>query len=250
MLRRALLALAPPLFFGSAAAAGQPVALDFAQNASGRRFDGIGGLSGGGATSTFLLAYKEPQRSQILDWMFKPGFGASLNILKVEVGSDDQTTDGCEGCHMRSEDEVDCHRGYEWGLMRVPGLPPSLLASPPAHSPLGTFRSLSLPRSRPSTPLSSQLRHPTLSPPPLSRGLSRRAFPVSGRRPRSATPRSSSTACPGRGPAGWASAPTPPTPTSPRPPTTPPSGSSAVRATCTLAPLPTPPPWTAPGCRV
>ena len=39
--------------------------------------------SGGGATSTFLLAYKEPQRSQIMDWMFKPGFGASLDILKV-----------------------------------------------------------------------------------------------------------------------------------------------------------------------
>ena len=37
---------------------------------------------------------------------------------QVEVGSDDQTTDGCEGCHMRSATEVDCHRGYEWGLMK------------------------------------------------------------------------------------------------------------------------------------
>ena len=44
----------------------QNVLLDFASNASGRVFDGIGGLSGGGATSTFLLAYKEPERSQIL----------------------------------------------------------------------------------------------------------------------------------------------------------------------------------------
>jgi hypothetical protein len=25
-----------------------------------------------------------------MDWMFKPDFGASLQILKVEVGSDDQ----------------------------------------------------------------------------------------------------------------------------------------------------------------
>ena len=63
------------------------VPLEWAANSTGRRFDGIGGLSGGGATSTFLLAYKEPQRSEIIDWMFKPGFGASLNILKVEVGS-------------------------------------------------------------------------------------------------------------------------------------------------------------------
>ena len=43
---------------------------------------------GGGAA--FLLAYREPQRSEIMDWMFKPDFGASLQILKVEVGSDDQ----------------------------------------------------------------------------------------------------------------------------------------------------------------
>jgi len=102
----------------AAAAAEASIPLDWAANATGRRFDGIGGLSGGGATSTFLLAYKEPQRSQIMDWMFKPDYGASLQILKVEVGSDDQTTDGCEGCHMRSPTEVDCHRGYEWGLMK------------------------------------------------------------------------------------------------------------------------------------
>ena len=50
------------------------------------RYDGIGGLSGGGATSTFLMAYEEPYRSQIMDWMFKPSFAASLNILKVEIG--------------------------------------------------------------------------------------------------------------------------------------------------------------------
>ena len=31
------------------------------------------GDSAAANTSTFLLAYKEPQRSQILDWMFKPG---------------------------------------------------------------------------------------------------------------------------------------------------------------------------------
>jgi galactosylceramidase len=68
--------------------------------------------------AAFLLAYKEPYRSQILDWLFKPDYGASLGILKVEVGSDDQTTDGCEGCHMRSPTEVNCHRGYEWGLMK------------------------------------------------------------------------------------------------------------------------------------
>jgi hypothetical protein len=51
------------------------------------RYDGVGGLSGGGATSTFLMAYAEPYRSEIMDWMFKPGFAASLDILKVEIGA-------------------------------------------------------------------------------------------------------------------------------------------------------------------
>ena len=46
-------------------------------------FDGIGGLSGGGATSRLLVDYKEPQRSQILDYLFLPNYGASLHILKV-----------------------------------------------------------------------------------------------------------------------------------------------------------------------
>ena len=72
------------------------------------RYDGIGGLSGGGATSTFLMAYEPQIRSEIMDWMFKPDYAASLDILKVEIGCDDETTDGCESCHMRSPTEV-CH---------------------------------------------------------------------------------------------------------------------------------------------
>ena len=47
------------------------------------RFDGVGGLSGGGATSTFLFAYEPSVRAEILDWMFKPDFAGSLDILKV-----------------------------------------------------------------------------------------------------------------------------------------------------------------------
>jgi hypothetical protein len=84
-----------------------------------RTYDGIGGLSGGGATSTFLQSYPEPQRSLVLDAMFKPGAGASLDILKVEIASDDQTTDGCEAGHWRrAEEAVNCSRGYEWALMK------------------------------------------------------------------------------------------------------------------------------------
>ena len=62
----------------------------------GPTFDGIGAISGGGATSRLLPDYPEAQRSQILDFLFKPSFGASLQMLKVEVGGDLLTTDGSE----------------------------------------------------------------------------------------------------------------------------------------------------------
>ncbi|XP_047201660.1 galactocerebrosidase isoform X3 [Girardinichthys multiradiatus] len=84
----------------------------------GRVFDGIGGLSGGGATSRLLVNYAEPYRSQILDYMFKPNFGASLHILKVEIGGDAQTTDGTEPSHMHYENDENYFRGYEWWLMK------------------------------------------------------------------------------------------------------------------------------------
>ncbi|XP_056623840.1 galactocerebrosidase [Triplophysa dalaica] len=84
----------------------------------GRSFDGIGGLSGGGATSRLLVNYAEPYRSQVLDYLFKPKFGASLQILKVEIGGDAQTTDGTEPSHMHYEDDENYFRGYEWWLMR------------------------------------------------------------------------------------------------------------------------------------
>ena len=43
-------------------------------NAGGKRFDGIGVVNGGGATSVLLKDYPEPQRSQILDLVYKPKF--------------------------------------------------------------------------------------------------------------------------------------------------------------------------------
>uniref|UniRef100_A0A5F9CHA2 Galactocerebrosidase n=1 Tax=Oryctolagus cuniculus TaxID=9986 RepID=A0A5F9CHA2_RABIT len=58
----------------------------------GLEFDGVGAVSGGGATSRLLVNYPEPYRSEILDYLFKPNFGASLHILKVEIGGDGQTT--------------------------------------------------------------------------------------------------------------------------------------------------------------
>ncbi|MEU6609083.1 galactosylceramidase [Streptomyces shenzhenensis] len=86
-------------------------------NGTGRVFDGVGAISGGGGTSRLLVDYPEPQRSQLLDYLFKPGYGASLQILKVEIGSDTNSSNGAEPSHMRTPAQVDCDRGYEWWLM-------------------------------------------------------------------------------------------------------------------------------------
>ncbi|HMD85390.1 MAG TPA: family 16 glycoside hydrolase [Terriglobia bacterium] len=86
-------------------------------NGTGRTFEGIGGVSAG-ASSRLLVDYAEPYRSQILDYLFKPNYGASLQHLKVEVGSDVNSTDGSEPSHMRSRKDEDYTRGYEWWLMK------------------------------------------------------------------------------------------------------------------------------------
>ncbi|MEU1802605.1 NPCBM/NEW2 domain-containing protein [Streptomyces sp. NPDC019937] len=84
---------------------------------TGRTFDGIGAISGGGGNSRLLIDYPEPQRTAILDYLFKPGYGANLQILKAEIGGDTNSTDGAEPSHMHTADDLNCDRGYEWWLM-------------------------------------------------------------------------------------------------------------------------------------
>lgn len=88
-----------------------------------REFEGIGALSAG-ASSRLLIDYPEPQRSEILDFLFKPNFGASLQHLKVEIGGDVDSTDGTEPSIARTREEFEnpkleyFQRGYEWWLMK------------------------------------------------------------------------------------------------------------------------------------
>src|ERR1700748_2642369 len=82
----------------------------------GRVYEGIGALSAG-ASSRLLYDYQEPYRSQVLDYLFKPNYGAALQHLKVEIGADVNSTDGAEPSAMRSRDNHDYTRGYEWWLM-------------------------------------------------------------------------------------------------------------------------------------
>lgn len=83
---------------------------------TGPVFEGLGAVSAG-ASSRLLIDYPEPQRSQILDYLFKPGYGAALQHLKVEMGSDVNSTDGSEPSQMRTPTDHNYDRGYEWWLM-------------------------------------------------------------------------------------------------------------------------------------
>ncbi|MED7948995.1 discoidin domain-containing protein [Streptomyces sp. BE303] len=86
-------------------------------NSMGETLDGIGGVSAG-ASSRLLIDYPEPQRSQVLDYMFKPGYGASLQLLKLELGSGANSTDGTEPDHEPVQGQVDCGVGYEFWLAK------------------------------------------------------------------------------------------------------------------------------------
>jgi galactosylceramidase len=87
-------------------------------NAGGKRFDGIGVVNGGGATSVLLKDYPEPQRSQILDLVFKPKFGASVSALLVEIPGDGNSTQGSMPSHMHTRDDLNYSRGYTWWILR------------------------------------------------------------------------------------------------------------------------------------
>ena len=83
----------------------------------GRTFDGIGAISGGGGNSRLLTDYPAAQRSQILDYLFKPGYGADLQILKAEIGGDANSTDGSEPSIEHVKGQINCDAGYEFWLM-------------------------------------------------------------------------------------------------------------------------------------
>jgi galactosylceramidase len=89
-------------------------------NASGRTFEGIGAVSAG-ASSRLLIDYPEPYRSDILDYLFKPRFGAGFTYLKTEIGGDGNSTCGSEPSFARTREEMvspNYDRGYEYWLMK------------------------------------------------------------------------------------------------------------------------------------
>ncbi|MGA2712969.1 MAG: discoidin domain-containing protein [Bryobacteraceae bacterium] len=83
---------------------------------TGHMFEGEGAMSAG-ASSRLLIDYPEPYRSQILDYLFKPNYGASFQDLKIELGGDMNSTTGSEPSHMHTRSDQNYNRGFEWWLM-------------------------------------------------------------------------------------------------------------------------------------
>ncbi|MGY4383439.1 galactosylceramidase [Pedobacter sp. UYP24] len=84
----------------------------------GRVFEGIGAVSAG-ASSRNLVDYPENKRAEVLDFLFKPKFGAGFQHLKVEIGSGENSTCGSEPSHAITREELNAPiaRGYELWLM-------------------------------------------------------------------------------------------------------------------------------------
>ena len=108
--------LLTPVAHGRARAASPAPAIVVDGHDVGRTFDGVGAVSAG--SSRLLYDYPEPERAQLLDYLFRPGYGASLQVLKVEIGSDANSTVTAEPSHERARGVVDCRRGIDWWLMR------------------------------------------------------------------------------------------------------------------------------------
>jgi hypothetical protein len=85
---------------------------------SGSVFDGVGAISGGGGDSRLLIDYPEPQRTQILQYLFQPGYGADVQILKIEIGGDGEATDGAEPSFEHVKGQINCNAGYEMWLAK------------------------------------------------------------------------------------------------------------------------------------
>jgi hypothetical protein len=117
MLGAACCVLAVPAAATPAAGATAATTINVSGTSAGRIFDGIGAISGGGGNTRLLTDYPAAQQQQILDYLFKPGYGADLQILKVEIGGDTNSTDGSESSIEHTSGAVSCGNGYEFWLM-------------------------------------------------------------------------------------------------------------------------------------
>jgi hypothetical protein len=87
-------------------------------NGSGgdRVYHGVGAVLGGGGEARYLEEYPSAQRKSILKYLFEPEYGASLQLLKLEIGGDGNSTDGAEPSIEHSQGHINCDAGYEFSI--------------------------------------------------------------------------------------------------------------------------------------
>ena len=96
--------LVAPQAFATDTPAPKPADTEITLDASdtGRVFEGVGAVSAG-ASSRNLIDFPEPQRSQILDYLFKPDFGASTGPMQIGAEPDGAICDGSPLRHLVGE---------------------------------------------------------------------------------------------------------------------------------------------------
>ncbi len=114
----AIVLIFPVLFaVGPARGAAVPTtAITVNGDGGGRTFDGVGAVLGGGGTARYLEDYPRAQRRQILDYLFKPHYGAYLQLLKLEIGGDGNSSDGAEPSVQQAKRKTNCDAGYEFAI--------------------------------------------------------------------------------------------------------------------------------------
>ncbi|HSH95379.1 MAG TPA: family 16 glycoside hydrolase, partial [Roseimicrobium sp.] len=98
-------------------AIGAPVIVNVDGNGPSRAFYGIGLVNSSG-TSKLLQDYPAAQQSDILDLLFKPKFGASLQLVKNEIGADSNSSSGTEPSHWRNPSDTPSARGVNFWIAR------------------------------------------------------------------------------------------------------------------------------------
>jgi hypothetical protein len=87
-------------------------------NGGDRVYDGVGAVLGGGGNARYLMDYPAAERTQILDYLFEPGYGASLQLLKLEIGGDANSSDGAEPSVEHTQGKIGCNAGYEFSVAK------------------------------------------------------------------------------------------------------------------------------------
>lgn len=116
-MKKAVFTLAVMLVWGYVGLEAQPQTIRIGGQSTGKTFDGIGIVNGGGATSVLLKDYPEKQRSEIMDLVYQPMFGASVSTLLVEIPGDGNSTQGSMPSHSHYRGDYNFQRGYTWWVM-------------------------------------------------------------------------------------------------------------------------------------